>query len=270
MTMVRRLRCSTTASSVGRVRVAGKVAMTALLCFGIAVPALAQAPEVHYRHHGGTPPGAIGRWQLQRGGPLPGYFQPVEIRAPEGVEVSLVTGGAIELPQRAPVKVGLLIAPVYRFRLSRLPLREGVEIYPSVEVIDRLYPPAGRAWQFPIPVELTSADIELALDGRFVTRVIYLEDPELALPVASPDGAQQWFDAGPRANPVEVADRLGRPVAILRIGSRLPIDSQQPDGLLRECAPVLRPPAETAVETVARRKLPLKSDSEPDDAPAGD
>ena len=45
---------------------------------------LADPPPVHYLSEGVMPPGAIGSQQLLRGGPLPGYFQPVEIIAATG------------------------------------------------------------------------------------------------------------------------------------------------------------------------------------------
>ena len=53
---------------------------------------LVQAQQVHYRHRGDMPPGAIGQWQLQRGGPLPGYFQPTEVIVPQGSKLSLAVG----------------------------------------------------------------------------------------------------------------------------------------------------------------------------------
>ena len=56
------------------------VALVNCLCF---VP-LGEAQQMHYRHTGDMPPGAIGQWQLQRGGPLPGYFQPTEVIVPQG------------------------------------------------------------------------------------------------------------------------------------------------------------------------------------------
>ncbi len=102
-------------------------------------------------------------------------------------------------------------------------------MFPTIEVIDRLYPPPGQALRFPIPIELTQVDLELALEGKFVTRVVYLENPLTALPVANGRDEQRWFDAGPGSNPLEVADRLGRPVAIVRLGGRLPENAENPD-----------------------------------------
>jgi hypothetical protein len=125
-----------------------------------------------------------------------------------------------------PVTLGMLVAPVYRLRISNIPHRAGAEVFPTVEVIDRLYPPEGEALRFPIPIVLTQEELELALDGSYVTRVIYLEDPDQALPHAQTTGEQNYFEVAPGDDPLVSADRLGRPVAILRMGARLP----GPDG----------------------------------------
>jgi hypothetical protein len=189
---------------------------------------LSQTPSVNYRFDGNAPPGAIGNWQLQRGGPLPGYFQPVDIKAPTGAMVSLAAECQFDEPQPVPRRVGILIGGVYRLRLTNIPLHEGVELYPTIELIDRIYPPCGREWKFPIPIDLTADDIELALQGKFVTRIVYLEDPETALPAAQPPEGLHWFEVGAEENPLQVADGLGRPLAIVRIGNRVPDDTANP------------------------------------------
>ena len=61
-----------------------------------------------------------------------------------------------------------------------------------------------------------------------MTRVIYLEDPDHALPVAEKPDEQTYFEVPPGDNPLDVADRLGRPMAILRMGGRVP-DADGPD-----------------------------------------
>jgi hypothetical protein len=203
-------------------RIAGNLAIVILLGLCPAGTLRAQEAGVHYLHHGVMPPGAIGSRQLQRGGPLPGFFQPVEVKAPPGALISLAIGQQFDAGQAAPCRAGLLIGSVYRLRVTHIPRAEGLEVFPTIEVIDRLYAPLGQEARFAIPVELTQAELEMSLAGRFVTRVIYLEDPQKALPVASGGGAQSWFDAGPNRDPLAVADGLGRPVAILRMGGRLP------------------------------------------------
>jgi hypothetical protein len=204
--------------------------LVAVACLILAGTARAQEEAVHYWHHGIMPPGAIGSRQLQRGGPLPGFYQPVEIKAPRGVSISLAAGNQFDAAQAAPRRAGFLIGSVYRLRVTNIPRAEGLEVFPTIEVIDRLYAPPDQAVRFAIPVELTQEDLQLALEGRFVTRVIYLEDPQSASPVASNPAAepsQTWFDVGPGRDPLAVADALGRPVAILRLGARVP--DQGPD-----------------------------------------
>jgi hypothetical protein len=179
--------------------------------------------NVHYRHHvTNVGPGAIGQHQLTRGGPIAGYFQPVQIQAPSGAKISLAIGGQFGEPQAAPVTAGMLIGQVYRLRVTEIPIQEGLEVFPTVEVINRLYPPEGKKWRFPIPVQLTQEELGFALAGKYVTRVIYLEDPERPLPLSEQPGFQRWFEVTPQQDPLQAADRLGRPMVILRMGSRTP------------------------------------------------
>ncbi len=212
--------------------------MLALL--GFAATASAQAPPAHFQNAGVMPPGAIGRLRLQRGGPLPGYFQPVEVRAPAGALISTAEQGAFQEPQPAPILVGLHVGAVYRLRVTHIPGIPGAEVFPTIEVIDRLYPPPGEATRFPIPVVLTQTELQLALEGNFVTRVIYLEDPERALPDGDDPQEQIWFEAPEGADPLEVADRIGRPVAILRIGGRVPGAQGPTAAFLYGSPPLLR------------------------------
>jgi hypothetical protein len=199
--------------------------------------------KVHLLHAGKLPPGAIGQQQLLRGGPLAGYFQPVALRAPAGARVSLAVDNQFSAPQRTPFKVGMLVGAVYRLRVTEIPERLGAEVYPTIEIINRIYPPVGEEFRFPVPIELTQADLDLALDGKFVTRVIYLEDPERALPVAEERGDdQRYFEVRPSEDPLAVADGLGRPVAILRLGGRLP-DSNGPDEKFLYCSPPILAPS---------------------------
>lgn len=180
----------------------------------------AETPQ-HWQSAGAMPPGAIGSQRLLRGGPLLGYTQPIELRMPEGTSVA-ATGPYGETTARSErLKVGLQIGQLYRFKAEGVPSHPGVAVYPTVELIDRTYPPCGRESEFPIPIELTLGDLKLAAEGAFVTRIVYVEDPKTALPVSEKEvGGQQWFEARPGANPLQLAKQLGRPVAIIRIGSR--------------------------------------------------
>jgi hypothetical protein len=242
--MVNTLRCRAAQNPLAWVRVVDRTAMVAVLLLSCVGRLAARQDEVHYLHQGVMPPGAIGSVQLQRGGPLPGFFQPVEIKAPHGAAISLAVGNTFEQPTPAPVRVGMLVGRVYRLRVTQIPLAEGVEIFPTVEIIDRLYAPNDQKRRFAIPIELIEEDLRLAAQGKFVTRVIYLEDPLRALPVAQRQGHQNWFDVGPGRDPLAAADAMGRPVVILRMGGRLPRDNGPPtEAFLYGSPPFVRYPA---------------------------
>jgi hypothetical protein len=204
-----------------------------------ASPAFAQRlPRVHHRYQSDWPPGDIGQYQLRGDVRRIGYFQPVELQVPKGAMVSAAVDGAFARPQSGSLKVGLQIGSVYRFRVTGIPLQEGAEVFPTLEIIDRLHPPEGLKWRFPIPVQLTAEELALALDGRFVTRVIYIENPTQALPLPQDKTLQRYYELRPDSDPIEVADSLGRPVAILRIGSRVP-DGAGPDATFLYGSPPL-------------------------------
>jgi hypothetical protein len=162
-----------------------------------------------------------------RGGPLSGYCQPVEIRAPRGARIAPAGANGFDVSKPDRLLVGLQIGPVYRFKVTEIPGHPGVEVFPTIEMVDRMYPPPGQTLRFPVPVELTQQELELAADGRFVTRVIYVEDPQLALPMAErQDSETRWIDVRPGEDPLVTADGLGRPIAILRLGGRTPAPEQ--------------------------------------------
>lgn len=186
-----------------------------------------QQTGVHYPYSAALPPGTVGLSQLRRGGPVSGYFQPVELVCPGGGDVSLEIEGHFVESTSSRVRAGMLIGPVYRARVTNIPKHPGAEVYPTVEVINRLFPPPGEEAKFPIPIHITQEELELAMEGQFVTRVVYLEDRDTALPVRDDPNFQRYFEVHPRQDPLRVADELGRPMAILRMGSRVPDNNGQ-------------------------------------------
>ncbi len=167
-------------------------------------------------------PGVIGRIQLERNPRLRGCVQAIELSGPQGLKIALASDGVFVDPQPQPMRAAFLIGPVYRVQLTNIPNEEGMELFPTIEVIDRLYPPAEREHRFPIPIVFAQDDLERALRGEMVTRVIYLEDSEIAEPVSYADKIQRTYEVTGTQDAMQAADRLGRPVAIVRIGSRVP------------------------------------------------
>ena len=175
----------------------------------------------HSLYRGDMSPGVVGQARLARRGPVANYYQPVKFAGPDGVKFALAQNGAFGESEES-LMAGLLIGHVYRFQITQIPGAEGVELYPTVELIDRTYPPANLATLYPIPIVVDESDLQAAMDGRLVTRVVYLEDPQTAIPLPGTPTDSRVMDIAYYQDSLHEADRLGRPVAIVRIGSVAP------------------------------------------------
>jgi len=183
------------------------------------------------------------------------YYQPLNEKLPPGVtaeilarvrqydatwlqpvRIELPTEGTVSVYSATPVPLATLAAPAqfsvnaghfYRLRIADMPEFPGVEIFPSIEILDRLHPPEGTAGHYPIPVVLTKGDLQEAVDGHLVTRIVYLEQPQLA---ATQDPLRREIpqSVDPAKNALQEADRLGRPMIIVRIGGRVPDGHDMP------------------------------------------
>lgn len=222
------------------------VALSALvgtMVCGMTVSAPAQDPRPQRYFPLNTPlppPGRAGDWAGRLGKASPVRFQLVQIQLPGDGQVTWFEGGPQRsIPQVAPASVGLLVGPVYRFKLSHLSDLPGVELYPTIELLDRLHPPLGREAEFPLVVEFTEREIAYAQEGRLVTKVIYLEQPNRAAPLSVNKGKPlQPIEVGPRENAMTVADENGRPMAIIRLGGRQPDVTRPEPGFYGAGAPL--------------------------------
>ncbi len=179
-------------------------------------------PEAqHALFRADMPAGVVGRARLARRGPVANYYQPVKFVGPNGTKFALPQGDVVG-PGETNLMAGLLIGGVYRFRVTGIPRAEGAELYPTVELIDRTYPPPGLATSYPIVLKIDEVDMQAALQGKMVTRVVYLEDPQTAVPLEQTDAQANVLDIGEHQDALGVADHFGRPVAIIRIGSLAP------------------------------------------------
>lgn len=177
--------------------------------------------DPHRLFRGDYPPGVVGQARLAGRGPVAGYYQPVAVSGPEGVRFALPQNGTFASGE-ATLRAGMLVGAIYRFQITAIPGVPGAELYPTIEVIDRTYPPPGLANRYPITINLDEEDLEAALSGQMVTRVIFLEDPETAMPVPATPTTSTPIQIAEYQDALEVADRFGRPVAIVRIGSLTP------------------------------------------------
>ena len=186
-----------------------------------ASPAILNAQN-HLVPRGDLGPGSVGRATIYKRQNVFGYVQPMELIVPEKSRVAYFDQERFGKPQKGRVKVGLKIGEVYRFKITMIEGFEGLELFPSIELVDRIYPSTENFLKFPIPIQLTQKDLDSALNGQLITKVVYVEDPRKALPAKEIKGSQRILLVGVGEDPMVEAERLGRPVAILRLGSRTP------------------------------------------------
>jgi hypothetical protein len=186
----------------------------------LSVSASAQQP--HHLLRGNMIPGQASQIRMMSSPAKAGQVQPVKVMAPEAIELSVVSGGSFVSTGQPSYVGGMQLGSLYRFRITGVQVARSFELYPSIELLDLLRPPKGLENDFPVPVVITDSDIREAIAGRLVTKVVYLEDPDVALPRGGTKDEQPYFDVSASEDPVRTADGLGRPMAILRIGSRVP------------------------------------------------
>jgi hypothetical protein len=168
---------------------------------------------------GGGGPGGMGG---------PGYGMNVPASqigfiGPDGMQVHWdVTefGGFDSEPLVTPGRYDFAQGAIYRLKLTDVPGQEGLELYPTLEVA----PVTPRTDAFlahnAIPFQLTDEDLDQVTSGNFVTKVVYLPDPEYQeLAVA---GVETLVSTrlDPGCDPVVEADRRGSILAIIRIGNK--------------------------------------------------
>jgi hypothetical protein len=123
-------------------------------------------------------------------------------------------------PLVLPARYSFPQGAFYRLKLSNIPGRPGVELYPTIEVAP--YVPRTEAFlaHSAIPVQFTEEDFDQVLSGNFVTKVIYLPNPEhqeLALA-----GVETLVSTRlePGTDPIIEATRRGAILAVIRLGNK--------------------------------------------------
>jgi uncharacterized repeat protein (TIGR01451 family) len=151
-----------------------------------------------------------------------------------GIRATVYPGGGQAKELITPATVGFRPGYIYRVQLSGFPDHPGVSLYPTLEVRGTLQlPPKQRAADYPAPLVLTPEDVNQALAGSLVTKVIYLENPDLAPPIATSADQPLERETRPSDDLLEEARALGRPMFILRLGGR----AFSPDEMMRQAIP---------------------------------
>lgn len=123
-------------------------------------------------------------------------------------------------PLLVPGKQDFPQGAIYRLQVSNLPGRESVVLYPTLEVAPVTPRTDAYLAHAPVPVQFTEEDFDQVLSGNFVTKVIYLPDPEFTEVALAGVETLVSTRLDPGVDPIAEADRRGSILAILRMGNK--------------------------------------------------
>jgi uncharacterized repeat protein (TIGR01451 family) len=119
-----------------------------------------------------------------------------------------------------PVTVGFRPGYIYRVKIDGLPGQKE-PLYPTLEVRGSLYLlPHVNSADYPAPFVLSETDVERVFDSVFLTKVVYLEHPDKAVPLATRPGQLIERTLGPGEDLLDEARQYGRPMMVVRVGER--------------------------------------------------
>jgi hypothetical protein len=180
------------------------------------------------------PPGAVAAVGALTGQPSPYGVSRTEVRfvGPGGMKISWYaprpdgTPGFATQYLEAPARYNFLQASVYRLKLSDIPNRPGIDLYPTLEVVPCNLKTATFLAHSAVPISFTEEDFEQVAAGNFVVKVIYLPDPQFQdLAATGPDEVVS-SRLEPGVDPILEAKRRGTILAIVRLGN---IDLEAPN-----------------------------------------
>jgi hypothetical protein len=140
---------------------------------------------------------------------------------PEGMQVRWDVVAAFDsTPLVVPGRRNFPQAAIYRLKLTNLAGREGVELYPTLEIGPTTPRTEAYLAHNAIPVQFTEEDFDQVLAGNFVTKVIYLPDPEFQELALAGVETLVSTRLDPGIDPITEADRRGAILAVIRLGNK--------------------------------------------------
>src|SRR6185295_7063677 len=109
---------------------------------------------------------------------------------------------------------------IYRLKITNLEKAPGVELYPTIEIGPTTPRSAAFLAHNAIPVQFTDEDLDQVMAGNFVTKAIYLPDPESQEVAVTGVDTLVSTRLDPGVDPIVEADRRGAILAIIRLGNK--------------------------------------------------
>ncbi|HXT59684.1 MAG TPA: tetratricopeptide repeat protein, partial [Pirellulales bacterium] len=164
----------------------------------------------------------------------------IELRGPNGLKLALETAAPEEFSPEFdpfPIRMPMLDEVRGRFKLTSIPGGANAALYARLEA-KRLSPQQIAILRAANPsMTLTQADLDAALSGTDVTKILVLRPGE-GEPAAKPElEVLTSAEPDPKADPIAAASRRGAVVATLFLSKRLPprFPSLPRDGLILIC-----------------------------------
>jgi hypothetical protein len=183
------------------------------------------------------PPGGVAAIGALTGGPGGGpKFQmrrtSVRFLSPSGMKITWFAPGGPEGPGFAPTQIeapgryNFVQAAIYRLKLTDIPNRPGLELYPTLEVVPSSFKTYPFLAHSAVPVSFTDEDFDQVSAGNYVVKVIYLPDPQFQDLAAIAPGEVVSTRLEPGVDPIAEAHRRGSILLIVRLGN---IDLEAPN-----------------------------------------
>ncbi|VTS03724.1 DUF11 domain-containing protein [Tuwongella immobilis] len=155
------------------------------------------------------------------GPPPPAPVVYLRVIAPEGTKVQYHPGTPMAVARPAPSQVAVRPGYVYKLGLIDLPDDPQRPLYPSIEVYGAVRPnPQTDLSKYPVPIPFSKEEIERVRRGSLLTKVIYLEDPDFAAPVATTPDSPLQLESINEKDAIREAGERGRLMVVVRLGSR--------------------------------------------------
>jgi hypothetical protein len=211
--------------------------------------------------------GGMGAGGMGAGGRYPTQRTSVYFRRPEGMKVSWYApcagGGATFTTAQLdmPARYNFLQGAIYRLKLSDIPFRPGVELYPTLEVVPATPKTEAFLAHSTVPVAFTEEDFEQVAAGNYVVKVIYLPDPQYQdLATTGPDEVVSTR-LEPGVDPIAEAQRRGSILLVIRLGN-INLEAPQTPAMdapnpFQQCRPGMIPGAPAGMVVVDSQVTPV-------------
>jgi hypothetical protein len=162
---------------------------------------------------------AVGAIPLGMPGNYPAMRTSVKFVGPTDMSVSWYGPAMAPVELRVPGSYNFAQAAVYRLKLTNIPNRPELALYPTLEVVPANLKTCTFLAHSSVPVAFTDEDFEQVKAGNYVIKVVYLPDPQFQDVVTSGPNELVSSRLEPGADPIAEASRRGSILLIVRLGN---------------------------------------------------